>query len=55
MKKLLLIVTCFLAINAYAQKINYDGEWQQLFNGKDLTDWDIKIKGHELNLSSVRK
>jgi len=24
-------------------------EWQQLFNGKDMTDWDIKIRGHELN------
>jgi hypothetical protein len=24
-------------------------EWIQLFNGKDLKDWDIKIKGHELN------
>jgi Domain of Unknown Function (DUF1080) len=24
-------------------------EWLQLFNGKDLTDWDIKISKHELN------
>lgn len=24
-------------------------EWIQLFNGKDLNDWDIKIAGHELN------
>jgi hypothetical protein len=23
--------------------------WIQLFNGKDLTDWEIKIKGYELN------
>lgn len=23
-------------------------EWIQLFNGKDLNDWDIKFKGHEL-------
>lgn len=23
--------------------------WQQLFNGKDLKDWDIKITGHQLN------
>jgi Domain of Unknown Function (DUF1080) len=23
--------------------------WQQLFNGKDLQGWNIKIKGHELN------
>lgn len=26
-----------------------DGEWIQLFNGKDLTGWDIKITGHDLN------
>jgi hypothetical protein len=24
-------------------------EWIQLFNGKDLTGWDIKIRGSELN------
>jgi hypothetical protein len=23
--------------------------WVQLFNGKDLEDWDIKIRGHALN------
>lgn len=23
--------------------------WQQLFNGKDLKDWDIKISKHQLN------
>ncbi|MBW3546142.1 MAG: DUF1080 domain-containing protein, partial [Bacteroidetes bacterium] len=23
--------------------------WVQLFNGKDMNDWDIKIKGHPLN------
>ncbi len=24
-------------------------EWVSLFNGKDLTGWDVKISGHELN------
>ena len=24
-------------------------EWIQLFNGKDLKDWDVKISGYELN------
>jgi hypothetical protein len=25
-----------------------DENWIQLFNGKDINDWDIKFKGHEL-------
>jgi hypothetical protein len=25
-----------------------EGEWIQLFNGKDLTGWKVKIKGYEL-------
>jgi hypothetical protein len=24
-------------------------EWEQMFNGKDLTGWDVKIRGYELN------
>ena len=24
-------------------------EWIQLFNGKDLTDWQVKIRGYDLN------
>ena len=48
MKKSLLFLCLFFSITTYAQ-INYDGQWQQLFNGKDLTSWDIKIKGQELN------
>ena len=24
-------------------------EWKQLFNGKNLEDWQVKIQGHELN------
>jgi len=24
-------------------------EWKDIFNGKDLSGWDIKIRGHELN------
>ena len=49
MKQALSFLALLLAFNSFAQNINYDGEWQQLFNGKDLTGWDIKIKGHELN------
>ena len=30
------------------KKVSKDG-WIQLFNGKDLKNWDVKIKGHPLN------
>ncbi|MEM1120304.1 MAG: DUF1080 domain-containing protein [Bacteroidota bacterium] len=60
MKKLLLFLAIFTILascstpnvnskNIKTPSINYDGEWQQLFNGKDLTGWDIKIKGYDLN------
>ncbi|MEM6317131.1 MAG: DUF1080 domain-containing protein [Bacteroidota bacterium] len=35
--------------NIKTPTLKFDGEWQQLFNGKDLTGWDVKIKGHDLN------
>ena len=34
---------------AHARGNTSDGEWSQFFNGKDLSNWDIKIKGHPLN------
>lgn len=46
------LLICFLYItasNAFAQKNANKEEWMQLFNGKDLTDWDIKITGYDLN------
>lgn len=47
----LCIALLFLVSNlsAYAQGNPSDGDWISLFNGKDLNDWDIKIKGHPLN------
>jgi len=27
------------------------GEWIQLFNGKDLSDWTVKIRGHEAGIN----
>ncbi|GAA4449778.1 DUF1080 domain-containing protein [Nibrella saemangeumensis] len=33
----------------YAQNNPNRQEWIQLFNGKDLSGWDIKIAGHDLN------
>lgn len=48
MKKLLLFLALCISISAHAQ-IDYNGDWLQLFNGKDLTGWDVKIKGKNLN------
>jgi hypothetical protein len=31
------------------QKKNISDEWIQLFNGKDLKDWNVKISGYPLN------
>ena len=33
----------------FCQSCNNNGDWESLFNGKDLTGWDIKIKDHPLN------
>jgi hypothetical protein len=42
-----LIVAVFTAVPSYADDTK-QGEWRQLFNGKDLTGWKVKITGHEL-------
>jgi hypothetical protein len=34
---------------ANAQDIPKDGKWIQLFNGKDLKDWHVKIQGYDLD------
>lgn len=52
LKKLSLPILLLLTItfNACSQKNNADKEdWVSLFNGKDLTGWDIKIAGYEVN------
>ncbi|MEQ1584450.1 MAG: DUF1080 domain-containing protein [Cyclobacteriaceae bacterium] len=38
----------FLFLSACNQA-NNEKEWIQLFNGKDLENWDVKISGHDLN------
>lgn len=48
MKKLFTCGMLMLTLTGMAQKKKADG-WLQLFNGKDLSGWDIKIKGHDLN------
>lgn len=31
------------------QRSNHEGEWVDLFNGKNLDGWNIKIRGYDLN------
>lgn len=49
MKLILTATFVLLSICGVAQnKTGKDG-WIKLFNGKDLKNWDVKIKGHPLN------
>ncbi len=51
MKKsfLSLILSCLSLSALFAQSNPKKEEWQSLFNGKDLTGWDIKIANQPLN------
>lgn len=42
-----LLLLCIAHTALLAQKDSL--HWQQLFNGKDMTGWDIKITGYDLN------
>ncbi len=46
MKHFIIISLLLLSLFASAQQKR---NWKQLFNGKDLQGWNIKIKGHLLN------
>jgi hypothetical protein len=48
MKKLFTCGLLLAALTGMAQEKKTKG-WIQLFNGKDLKNWDIKIKGYDLN------
>lgn len=37
------------ALDEPSSKNEVEGEWIQLFNGRDMDDWDIKIRGFEVN------
>jgi hypothetical protein len=46
----LVAAVAFSSIAAvFAQNDQEKKEWIQLFNGKDLTGWDVKIAGYDLN------
>ena len=49
MKKLALYTVLLFLAACTVQKPAGNLEWVQLFNGKDLNDWTIKIKDHDLN------
>lgn len=49
MKNSIISILLFSILNfhpAFASE-KQRGEWQQLFNGKDLTGWTVKMKGYE--------
>ena len=46
---LLLATLTFSSLSLFAD--NYKNSWIQLFNGKDLSDWTIKIRGHKAGVN----
>jgi hypothetical protein len=44
-----LFTGCCIIILASCYSKKSEEQWVQLFNGKDLSSWDIKITGHGLN------
>lgn len=47
--RLILLVFLFIGNFCLAQSKPKPGKWIELFNGKDLKDWSVKITGHPLN------
>lgn len=51
-KTIVLLVVFSLLVNAVqAQRKSIKEDWIQLFNGKDLKEWDIKITGEDLGVN----
>jgi hypothetical protein len=46
---LFVLLIAFLAMSCGTKNNPDQQEWIQLFNKKDLNDWRVKIRGHELN------
>ena len=40
---------CISCIEKNKSNSNSEENWLSLFNGKDLSGWDIKFSGHEIN------
>jgi len=48
MKRIVFFIS-IIVLTACSSKKQQFGKWQQIFNGKDLSGWQIKITGAELN------
>ncbi len=46
MKYIAMAIALFIVPSTYSQA---GGKWKQLFNGKNLKGWNVKISGHVLN------
>ncbi|MCO5239362.1 MAG: DUF1080 domain-containing protein [Chitinophagaceae bacterium] len=46
MKNVFLLALTLITVTSFAQEKR---KWKQLFNGKNLKGWTVKIRGHELN------
>lgn len=51
MKYFLMQCLLLFTFSCTVRKTQADVNWIQLFNGKDLQDWQIKIAGHPLNVN----
>ena len=49
MKKVIVILFLLVTLNSIAQKRSKSCKWIQLFNGKNLKGWTVKIKDHPVN------
>jgi len=49
MKLQLTLLFSLICMITFGQKKSEKEEWKQLFNGKNLDGWDIKIRGNDLN------
>jgi hypothetical protein len=49
LKSLLAVSAVFVLLSCGVRQKTGASDWVELFNGKDLNDWIVKIKGHPLN------
>ena len=48
---ILLLITAITLTYLPTSANDHKGKWIQLFNGKDLSDWTVKIRGHEVGIN----